>query len=274
MSEPIEDGPVRAVTSNKQPSDIAAKADGVWTVRAEPDPENVVPFSSGPDPNAVTARSAQPQNPGQTGSGDSVVASPEINAPLDRSALEKLIEDACRKAEQNRDWYDKRARAMGKVSQRLRLSAVGFGVLGGLCPLIPAILVERIFGESTATTISQMGFVLFALAAAAVVLDQAFGYSSSWMRSRLAELELGKLIGSFQIEVRSALACAPEKLAADNAKGLLARLTEFAANADDIVVRETQTWISEFKAGLLQVEQITRSSPKTKESNQDTSNLR
>ena len=207
MSEPIEDGPVRAVTSNKQPSDIAAKADGVWTVRAEPDPENVVPFSSGPDPNAVTARSAQPQNPGQTGSGDSAVASTEINAPLDRSALEKLIEDTCRKAEQNRDWYDKRARAMGKVSQRLRLSAVGFGVLGGLCPLIPAILVERIFGESTATTISQMGFVLFALAAAAVVLDQAFGYSPhgcdldwrSWSSASLSDHSRSKSVPRWRV---------------------------------------------------------------------------
>jgi SMODS and SLOG-associating 2TM effector domain 2 len=197
----------------------------------------------------------------------------EIDGPVDRAALEKLIDDTYRKAEQNRDWYDKRARAMGKVSRRLRLSAVGLGVLGGLCPLVPAILVEKTFGEPAATTVSQLGFVLFALAAAAVVLDQAFGYSSSWMRSRLAELELGKLIGSFQIEVRSALACASEKLPADKARGLLARVAEFAANADDIVVRETQTWISEFKAGLLQVEQITRSSRKTSEANQDASNL-
>ena len=48
MSGPIEDGPVRAVTSNKQPSDIAAKADGVWTVRAELYPENVVPSLQDP----------------------------------------------------------------------------------------------------------------------------------------------------------------------------------------------------------------------------------
>ena len=76
MSEPIEDGPVRAVTSNKQPSDIAAKADGVWTVRAEPDLlKTFVPFSSGPDPNAVTAPFAiAPKAPGQNGSGDSALS--------------------------------------------------------------------------------------------------------------------------------------------------------------------------------------------------------
>ena len=61
------------------------------------------------------------------------------------------------------------------------------------------------------------------------------------MRSRLAELALGTLIGSFQIEGRSALACAPEKMAADNAQGLLARLPQFAAFADYIVVPDTQT---------------------------------
>jgi SMODS and SLOG-associating 2TM effector domain 2 len=270
MPEPIENGAVGAATPNKQASDITEKTDSVLPSKAQSDTENVVPFSSGPELNAATGRSAQSSGPG---SGDSIADRTEINAPVDRSALQKLIEDTCRKAEQNRDWYDKRARAMGKVSRRLRLSAIGFGVLGGLCPLVPAILVEEIFGKSTATTISQLGFVLFALAAAAVVLDQAFGYSSSWMRSRLAELELGRLIGSFQLEVRSALACASDKLPADNAKGLLNRVTEFAANADDIVVRETQTWISEFKAGLLQVEQISRSSRKTNEANQDASKL-
>lgn len=270
MPGPIENDAVGTATPEKQLSDTE-KTDGVVRSRAQSDIENVVPFATVPELNAAIGRSPQPND---ASSGDSIAHREAINAPFDRSALEKLIEDTCGKAEQNREWYDRRARSMGKVSRRLRLSAVGFGVLGGLCPLVPAILVEKIFGISTATTISQLGFVLFALAAAAVVLDQAFGYSSSWMRSRLAELELRKLIGSFQIEVRSVLACASEKLPADNAKALVDRVTKFAADADDIVVGETQTWIAEFKAGLLQVEQISRVSRKTNEANPDVSNVR
>ena len=154
---------------------------------------------------------------------------------------------------------------------KYRATAEAFG--GGLRGLGRTLSVgpsnigrENFSGISTATTISQLGFVFFALAAAAVVLDQAFGYSSSWMRSRLAELELRKLIGSFQIEVRSVLACASEKLPADNAKALVDRVTKFAADADDIVVGETQRIGSaESKAGLLQVEQISRVSREANE---------
>ena len=106
--------------------------------------------------------------------------------------------------------------------------AVILGVLGGLCPLLPAGLVEELPGDLKAM-ISPLGFVLFGLAAGAILLDQAFGYSSAWMRSRLTEAELSKLIWSFEIEVRGALNCAADTLSGDDAKAILGRVSQFAA---------------------------------------------
>jgi hypothetical protein len=169
------------------------------------------------------------------------------------------VDGALEKARELLKYYPWNAGRMGKVSRRLRRAAVILGVLGGLCPLLPASLVGELPGDLKAM-ISPLGFVLFALAAGAILLDQAFGYSSAWMRSRLTEVELNKLIWSFEIEVRGALSCAADTLSGDDAKAILDRVSQFAAACQDTIVRETQTWIAENKAGLLQIEQITRSS--------------
>ena len=169
------------------------------------------------------------------------------------------MDRALAKARELLKYYPWNASKMGKVSRRLRRAAVILGVLGGLCPLLPAGLVEELPGDLKAM-ISPLGFVLFGLAAGAILLDQAFGYSSAWMRSRLTEAELSKLIWSFEIEVRGALNCAADTLSGDDAKAILGRVSQFAAACQDTIVRETQTWIAENKAGLLQIEQITRSS--------------
>ena len=158
---------------------------------------------------------------------------------VDRAVLEKWIGETRKHAESRRAWYDGRARNMGKMSRRLRLSAVILAVLGGLCPLVPEKLVEKFFGSEGTAAVSQFGFVLFALAGAAVLLDQAFGYSSSWMRSRLAELELSRLIRSYGMELDAALASQATSITSDEANRIVSRLAKFAADVENIVVLET-----------------------------------
>jgi hypothetical protein len=43
----------------------------------------------------------------------------------------------------------------------------------------------------------------------------------------------------------------------------LARLKAFVARVDDINIEETETWIAEFKVGLLQLEQFTKGTGKS-----------
>jgi hypothetical protein len=261
--------------ANEVNGGAAGKAPGVG--------ENVVFPFAGSEDNAAAARAAEPSVSGQ---GDAAAAVPakaasaqdvdtakpalqlqsavaakiiKSDALVDRGSLETLVDNALERARELLKYYPGNAREMGKISRRLRRAAVILGVLGGLCPLLPAGLINELPDDLKAM-ISPLGFVLFALAAGAILLDQAFGYSSSWMRSRLTETELSKLIWSFEIEVRGALSCAADKLSGDDVNVILGRVSQFAAACQDTIVRETQTWIAENKAGLLQIEQISRSS--------------
>ena len=55
------------------------------------------------------------------------------------------------------------------------------GIAGGICPLLPMSTTEH-------ALVISLGYVFFALAAGLVLLDQVFGFSSSWMRFTTARL--------------------------------------------------------------------------------------
>jgi hypothetical protein len=67
MPDPIESG---AAAPHKQSSVIAEKADAVSIPNAQSDTENVVPFSSGPEPSPGATRLAQPSGPGLADFGE------------------------------------------------------------------------------------------------------------------------------------------------------------------------------------------------------------
>jgi hypothetical protein len=214
--------------------------------------DNVVPYPARPDPHL------------------SQVDAAHAAAALEKATLERWVKEAIRSANDHRAWYDKRASSVGKLSRRLRFFAILFGVLGGVCPLLPASLVTGWFGQAAETmitaeaTVGAIGMVFFAFAGGCLLLDQGFGVSSSWMRYRLAELRLGKLIRTFALEVETDLAKGGGKgLPGDLANAILARLKAFVAGVDDINIEETEAWIAEFKTGLLQVEQMTKGSGKS-----------
>jgi hypothetical protein len=112
-------------------------------------------------------------------------------------------------------------------------------------------------------TPSGTGLVLFLLAGACLLVDQVFGYSSSFARFRLIELKLGKLIRTFALDVELELAkCGGKILPGDRAHSILEELKAFVAHVEDINIEDTETWIAELKAGLQQIEQFTRASGK------------
>jgi SMODS and SLOG-associating 2TM effector domain 2 len=193
----------------------------------------------------------------------------QATAAFEKTALERLVKEAIRSAHDQRAWYDKRASRVGKASRRLRACAIVFGVLGGVLPLFPVSLVTAGIGQAAQAmvtaeaTVGALGLVLFGFAGGCLLLDQAFGFSSSWMRYRLAELRMGKLIRTFALEVETELAKCGKNLPDDQANSLVARLKAFVAGVNDINIEETETWIAEFKAGLLQIEQFTKGSGKS-----------
>ena len=182
-------------------------------------------------------------------------------------ALPPLIKEAIASATATQAWYDKRASHVKNLSRWVRLAAIVLGILGGLCPLISESLfgpllidVAKLLGISSGgVTATGSGLVFFVIAGGCMLLDQAFGFSSSWMRYRLAELRLSKLIRTFAVDVESELAkCGGKRLPAEQAESILTRLKAFVADVENRKIEETETWVAEFKAGLLQIEQITK----------------
>jgi hypothetical protein len=245
-------------------------------------------------------------HPGQVGGGQASLASqanpvesvrttpPPLPSQADptqapgemaRAALERMVKEAIKTANDDLAWYNNRAKHVKRMSRGMRRWAIYLGILGGVCPL----LGESVFGgigalltglfiagteESLArdaisgVSASGTGLVLFALAAGCLLIDQVFGYSSSWMRYRLAELRLGKLVRTFKLDVESELAMFEGRsLPHEQAKSILTRLKAFVAGLEDIRIEETETWVAEFKAGLLQMEQFTRNRGKPVDGN-------
>jgi hypothetical protein len=180
----------------------------------------------------------------------------QAGAAFEKTVLEGLVNMAIRSATRTRALYDKRASHVGKCWNGLRTGAIAFGVLGPLCPLLPASVTSLFASEAT---ISASGFVLFVLAGGCLLLDQVLGLSSAWIHYNVAEFRLGKLIRSFTLEVQAELTkCGGKMVPAARADRILVRLKDFVLEVDKIKIEAKGTWIAEAKADLPQVEPFTK----------------
>jgi hypothetical protein len=187
-------------------------------------------------------------------------------AGVEWTAIEPLVKEVIANASATHAWYDKRASHVKNLSRLSRLFAIWLGVIGGLCPLLPDSMFAPFLAyfPNSGATATGSGLVFFIFAGGCLLLDQAFGFSTSWMRYRLAELRLGKLIRTFAVEVDCELAkCGGKRLPADRADAIFARLKAFVAEVENRKIEETETWVAEFKAGLLQMEQFTKTRGKS-----------
>lgn len=235
--------------------------------------DNVVPYRARHELPPVQAhgqstgapqqsRGALPPAAPQPGQSDGAQAT----AAMEWSALEPLVKQAIASARATHAWYDKRASHVKNLSRWSRLVAIWLGVLGGLCPLLPTSMFAPFleYFPASGATATGSGLVFFGFAGGCLLLDQAFGFSSAWMRYRLAELRLGKLIRTFEVAVESELAkCGGKILSAHRADYVLARLKGFVADVENRKIEETENWVAELKAGLLQIEQIAKGRAKS-----------
>jgi hypothetical protein len=239
---------------------------GSRTASAE---NNVVPYPTRHYPQPSQVHESQPSADPQHSQGPHALAAPQSGlvgrgqapAAMEWTALEPLVKAAIASASATHAWYDKRASHVKNLSRLSRLFAIWLGVLGGVCPLLPASLFAPLleYFPASGATATGSGLVFFAIAGGCLLLDQAFGFSSSWMRYRLAELRLGKLIRTFAVEVESELAkCGGKSLPSDRAESILARLNAFVAEVENRKIEETESWVAEFKAGLLHIEQFAK----------------
>ena len=138
------------------------------------------------------------------------------------------------------------------------MGAVFAGTVGALLPLVQAaagsLLTNADGTKSQWGNLGPWGYVALAVAGALVAGDRLFGVSSSWIRFRRAETQLNKLLVAFRsdwaIEMSRLGGVSP---GAEKRSSLLEIQKNFVVAVEEIVERETETWIMEFKTSLAEL---------------------
>jgi hypothetical protein len=179
---------------------------------------------------------------------------PEDWAPERAAAtLERLFMCTMQMVEHRLAWYNKRGTNTGVRSRLLRISAIVFGTVGTLLPLIDTALPVK--GQ-----IAPFGYVLLAIAAALVAADNAFGVSSSWMRFRLTQMDIEQNLAKFRLDWHMELAHLdghPPTI--EQRKRLLHLLQDFVLLVENAAKSETDGWMQEFRGSLAQLAQSYKS---------------
>jgi len=195
----------------------------------------------------------KPVDPGRPAATDSTVELPYpfglVALPGDLTKLQKIVDDVKSRASKCLEWYDVNASKQAVQSRGLRRISVLLVVLGGLCPLIPASLGGAL--------LQPYGYLFLAGAAGVVVFDRAFGYSSSWMRYRIAHMRIARALSLYGAVSATLLAGAETQSAngQNNVRALVAATHTFLATVEDLVVDETESWLQEFKAEHINFQQ-------------------
>lgn len=175
----------------------------------------------------------------------------------DFTALNALALSLEERAVEAIGWYLRHKGGPRTASRLLRGLAILFGVLGGLAPLLNgAELSGEAWGmQWSLSDTDHWGYILIALAGAALLTDRYFGFSASWMRYMTAQMALQRGLEKFQlswavwrIQVKDEAPSEPQHGAA------IALLTAFGQEIGDLVDQEFQVWIAQFKEQLAELQ--------------------
>jgi hypothetical protein len=201
-------------------------------------------------PSTSYDRQARLGTPATERAAASVVGIDDMELPQ----IRELVGQAVARAEADIRWYEKHARKKAFASRLCRYFGILLAVAGGLCPLLPITFVAGWLAAEPLEVevgIKSFGFILLALAAGIVILDRVFGYSSSWMRYKLAQVKLEYALERYRIQTSGILAASVDTPDGELAKAIFRVTEEFSATVGGIVLTETEAWISEYRAGLL-----------------------
>lgn len=155
------------------------------------------------------------------------------------------------------NWYLKKKTSPQRWSQWARGFAILLATLGGMAPLISGAM--PLDSNINALSLDRFGYLFIAAAAAILMTDRYFGFSSSWMRYMTAQMALQRALekfqlswGVWQIQVanRNSPGVAAATLPAELANSAVTLLLNFQAEIGELVDQEFQLWIAEFKEQL------------------------
>lgn len=170
-------------------------------------------------------------------------------------SLEALFERITNEAESAINWYLRAKRPKQRWAVLLRFGSIAFGTIAGIIPILAQILAE----DGHPRIQPAWASVALGFAAAFVLLDRFFGFSSAWMRYMSTELSIRQLTQEFQVDWESNKATwlgsdpTPEQL-----RATLASFKAFVTQLNTVIRQETDAWIQEFQSTLKQIDEAAK----------------
>ena len=93
------------------------------------------------------------------------------------------------------EWYLKHQKWMKRLSKLIRLLAIILFGLGGLIPMINALLLEN----QSDLRIMNLSYIAIATAGTLLLLNKFFGFSSGWIRFITTQMEIKRMITEFEL---------------------------------------------------------------------------
>jgi hypothetical protein len=168
--------------------------------------------------------------------------------------LTELFGVAVTHAEDRIAWYDRAARGYSIRARLIRRVALTLFILGTLAPIVATLLVrlgnlgyERDLAE---LPFAEAGYVLLAIAAALVIFDQFFGYSSSWMRFRQSQAKLEVMLADLRFSWAALVVARDPDAESAQRNKCSALLHDFVVGVERLAEAETREWANNFRSQI------------------------
>jgi SMODS and SLOG-associating 2TM effector domain 2 len=171
------------------------------------------------------------------------------------NSLESLSDRITKEAESAIGWYLRAKRPKQRWAMCLRMGSIAMGTIAGIIPIL-----AQIFARDGHPIIQPAwASVALGIAAALVLLDRFFGFSSAWMRYIATELHIRQLTQEFQLDWESDKATwLGSEPTPDQLRATFARFKAFVTQVNSIVRQETDAWIQEFQSTLKEIDEAAK----------------
>jgi len=149
-------------------------------------------------------------------------------------------------------WYLRSKRPKQRLARSLRGGAIGLAALAGLIPMLAQMSTSRAIDPVWAS-------IVLGIAAALVVLDRFFGFTTGWIRYISTELHLRQILDEFRLDWEAEVASWKSATPTDEqVQKALARCRAFVTQVNGIVREETNLWVAEFQDTLKQLDETVK----------------
>lgn len=164
------------------------------------------------------------------------------------------------------DWYKRKKLWKACFSRLFRVVAIFASVGGGMMPILSGMSSARDWLGMDQTFMSQLGYVLFALAAACLLFDKFFGTSSGWIRYIVTSMGIERTL----IEFRAAYVLKLVELQGrvptpDDLRAFHVLALDMRKNVQQQVQNETNAWAQEFQQSTAELEKLVAQQRQTAE---------